>query len=532
MELAQLLADVTYHIQSGDPQIEVAGVTSDSRGVRPGYAFVAIRGASSDGHRYLQDALERGAAALVVAQGAEFHLDAVRPHALVEVTDTRAALAWMMAALNGYPARRLRVVGVTGTDGKTTTVNLIWSVFRAAGYPTGMISTVNAQIGDTCLDTGLHTTTPDAPDLQGYLAQMVGAGLKYAVLEATSHGLAQHRVTGCEQDVAVVTNITHEHLDYHRTHEAYFQAKASLFWGLSTAYRKSGVPKVAVLNRDDASFDRLSPIAADVRLTYGLSTTVDVWANQIHCAAAHTAFQVVTPRGCFDVKTPLVGLFNVYNILAAVATGVSQGVPLHAIQQGVEAVRGVIGRMERIDRGQDFTAIVDFAHTPNGLKRALETARQMTQGEVIVVFGSAGLRDVAKRGLMGREAGRLADRIVITAEDPRTESLDDIMAAIAEGCEAEGKREGESYWRIADRAEAIQFAVDLARAGDLVLTAGKAHEKSMCFGTTEYPWSEHEAVVKEPSPAAWRAAGDLDCAGARVVLHWLASIIEWPKRCV
>ena len=496
MKLSQLLLNVSYSLLDDETGVEICGVTADSRQVRPGYAFVAIRGTTVDGHRYLQAALDGGACALVVAEDVEFHLESEQPFALVEVKDTREALAWMMAVLHGYPARHLRVVGVTGTDGKTTTVNLISSILRAGGHSVGMISTVNAQIGDDCLDTGLHTTTPDAPDLQGYLARMVQAGLEYAVLEATSHGLAQHRVTGCEQDVAVVTNITHEHLDYHRTYEAYFAAKARLFQGLSTAYRKSGVPKVAILNREDASFGLLWPIPADIKLTYGLSSAVDVRARRVDCAADYTAFQVVTPQGYFDVHTPLVGLFNVYNILAATATGLSQEVALDHIRQGVEAVSGVVGRMERMDRGQDFTVVVDFAHTPNGLRRALETARTMTRGTVIVVFGSAGLRDVAKRGLMGHEAGRLADRIVITAEDPRTESLDDIMAAIAEGCEAEGKREGESYWCIADRAGAIQFAIDLARPGDLVLTAGKAHEQSMCFGTTEYPWSEHEAVEK------------------------------------
>jgi UDP-N-acetylmuramoyl-L-alanyl-D-glutamate--2,6-diaminopimelate ligase len=496
MRLSQLLLNVSYSLLDDETGVEIGGVTADSRQVRPGYAFVAIRGTTVDGHRYLQAALDGGARALVVAEDVEFHLESEQPFALVEVKDTREALAWMTAALHGYPARLLRVVGVTGTDGKTTTVNLISSILRAGGHSVGMISTVSAQIGDDCLDTGLHTTTPDAPDLQGYLARMVASGLEYAVLEATSHGLAQHRVTGCEQDAAVVTNITHEHLDYHRTYEAYFAAKARLFRGLSTAYRKPGVPKVAVLNRDDASFDSLWPIPADIKLTYGLSSGVDVWAGRIDCAADYTAFQVITPQGYFDVRTPLVGVFNVYNILAATAAGLSQGVALDHIRQGLEAVRGVVGRMERIERGQDFTVVVDFAHTPNGLRRALETARTMTRGAVIVVFGSAGLRDVAKRGLMGHEAGRLADRIVITAEDPRTESLDDIMTAIAEGCEAEGKREGESYWRVADRAAAIQFAIDLARPGDLVLTAGKAHEKSMCFGTTEYPWSEHEAVEK------------------------------------
>ena len=494
MRLSDLLAGIEYDVLSGDVAIEVASFSGDSRTVRPGDAFVAMRGGSADGHSFAGAAIGSGARAVVVERGAALDLEELSAATVVQVENTREALAWMAAASSGYPGRKLRVIGVTGTDGKTTTVNLIWSILQTSGRRVGMISTVNARIGDLQLDTGLHTTTPDAPDLQKYLAQMVDAGLEYVVLEATSHGLAQHRVTGAEQDVAVVTNITHEHLDYHRDYDGYREAKAGLFRGLAAAYRKPGVPKVAVLNRDDISYDLLAPIPADVRLAYGLSAGVDVWAEDILCKNDYSSFEVFTPSGHFLVRTPLVGRFNVYNVLAAAAAGVSQQVPLEQIQHGIESVRGVIGRMERIERGQDFTMIIDFAHTPNALERALQAARSMADGQVIVVFGCAGLRDVYKRDMMGRHAGRLADRVVITAEDPRTENLADIMAAIAAGCEAEGKREGESYWRIGDRATAIQFAVDMAQPGDLVMTAGKAHEQSMCFGTTEYPWSEHAAV--------------------------------------
>jgi UDP-N-acetylmuramoyl-L-alanyl-D-glutamate--2,6-diaminopimelate ligase len=497
MRLSDLLREVNHRVVAGDPHVDVRTLAWDSRRVRPGDVFFAVRGVSVDGHRYLMPARSAGAAALVVERGEPVDLAELRPATLVEVANTREALAWAAAAMHGYPARRLRVIGVTGTDGKTTTVNLIWSILRAAGRPTGMISTVNAQLGDTFVDTGLHTTTPDAPDVQRYLAEMVAAGLQYVVLEATSHGLAQHRVTGCEPDVAVVTNITHEHLDFHGDYAHYREAKALLFRGLASAHRKMGMAKVAVLNRDDSSFDLLAPIAgeaAEVTLTYGLTGGSDVSMARLECRPDGMSFLALTPDGPFPIRTSLVGQFNVSNILAAVAAALSQGVPVEQIQQGIESLKGVIGRMDRIDRGQDFTAIVDFAHTPNALERALQTARTLTRGEVIVVFGSAGLRDVAKRGLMGHVAGRLADRVVITAEDPRTESLDAIMAAIATGCDAEAKVEGQSYWRIGDRTAAIQFAVNMARPGDLVIVAGKGHEKSMCFGTVETPWSDHEAL--------------------------------------
>ncbi len=494
MQLSELLRDVSHRVVAGDPHVEVRGLAWDSRRVNPGDVFFAVRGVSVDGHRFLPQAVAAGASALVVEQGERADLP---PATVVEVANTREALAWAASAWHGYPARRLRVIGVTGTDGKTTTVNLIWSILRAADHTAGMISTVNAQLGDTFVETGLHTTTPDAPDVQRYLAEMAAARLEYAVLEATSHGLAQDRVTGCEQDVAVVTNITHEHLDFHGDYAHYRDAKALLFRRLATTYRKPGVAKAAVLNRDDSSFDYLSPIAAesaDVTLTYGMTAGADLSVSRLQCRADGMSFVAETPNGTIPIHSELVGPFNVSNILAAVAVALSQGIAPEHVQAGIESLKGVVGRMDRIDRGQDFTAIVDFAHTPNALERALQTARILTQGEVIVVFGCAGLRDVEKRGLMGHVAGRLADRVVITAEDPRTESLDAIMAAIAEGCEAEGKIEDRSYWRVGDRGEAIQLAVNMAQPGDLVIVAGKGHEKSMCFGTVETPWSDHEAV--------------------------------------
>jgi len=352
-------------------------------------------------------------------------------------------------------------------------------------------------IGGQETDTGFHTTTPEALDVQRYLAEMVAVGAEYAILESTSHGLAQHRVTACEYDVAVVTNITHEHLDYHGTFEAYREAKARLFRSLATAYRKPGnVSKVSVLNADDPSFAYLRQIPADVHLAYGLESGAQVTASKLSLTPGGLHFMAHTPAGDFPVDSPLIGRFNVYNILAAVAVGVSQGVPVAAMQQGIRAVRGVLGRMDAIDMGQDFTVLIDFAHTPNALERALETVRGLTSKRVIVVFGCAGLRDRSKRPLMGEVAGRLADLTVITAEDPRTERVEDIMAEIAAGCQRAGREEGKDYFCIADRQEAINAAVAMAEPGDLVVITGKGHERSMCYGTTEYPWSDHEAARK------------------------------------
>jgi UDP-N-acetylmuramoyl-L-alanyl-D-glutamate--2,6-diaminopimelate ligase len=475
--------------------------------VVPGSLFVAYRGVSADGHDFVPQAVARGAVAVV----AEKRLRGLRVP-LVVVPEGREALAHLSAAWRGYPSRQLTVVGVTGTDGKTTTCNLIHSILTAAGRRAGLVTTVNAVIGERVMETGLHTTTPDAPDVQGYLDEMVAAGIEIAVLEATSHGLAQHRVTACDFDVAVVTNITHEHLDIHGSLEAYQQAKAMLFRHLLRGHRKTGRPKVAVLNAGDDSYRYLGNIPVDGQLTYGLdgaSTLVDadVVACDLYRSVTGTRFTVrLQPFGVrslveLELRTALVGDHNISNILAATSVALALGVAQEAIQQGVWAVKEIVGRMERVDEGQDFLAFVDFAHTPNALQQTLATARRLTQGagngsdgRVIAIFGSAGLRDVDKRAWMGEIGGRLADVMVLTAEDPRTESVEAILAEMARGAEKSGAVEGQTYFRISDRAEAIQFAVDLARPGDLVVTCGKGHEKSMCYGTVETPWSEHEAL--------------------------------------
>ncbi len=494
MKLSKLLTNLSDKEAHGRVDVEIMGMAQDSRQVKPGDLFVAVKGLDADGHDFIPDAIRQGAVAVVGERETSISV----PYVLVP--DSRQALAHLAAAFYGHPARKLRVIGVTGTDGKTTTVELIRSILAAAGRKTGMISTVEAVIGDEHYETGLHVTTPDALQVQGFLAQMVAAGTEYAVLEATSHGLAQHRVTACDFDVAVVTNITHEHLDYHKTYEDYREAKARLFRDLARSFRKPDTPKTSILNADDSSFEHLRPIPADRYLTYGLEPPADITARDIVHTPTATGFTAVTPDGEFDVRTELPGPFNIYNILAAIAVGVSQEVSFEAMQEGIQAVRGVPGRMERIDSGQDFTAIVDFAHTPNALQRALETARGLTDGRVIVVFGCAGLRDMGKRPMMGEIAGKLADRVVITAEDPRTEDLNTIMAQIAVGCERAGRREGEDYWRVGDRGEAIEFAVKMAQAGDLVIVTGKGHEQSMCFGTTELPWDDREAVRKALNP--------------------------------
>ncbi|MCS6842699.1 MAG: UDP-N-acetylmuramoyl-L-alanyl-D-glutamate--2,6-diaminopimelate ligase, partial [Caldilineales bacterium] len=491
--LTDLLAALpTYQVccaPQGLEGIEIAAITADSRQATPGSLFVAVRGATVNGHRFIPSAVERGAVAVV---GAEALSDLAVPY--VRVPDERAALAALAAALYGFPSRQLRVVGVTGTDGKTTTCNLIYVILSAAGQQPGMISTVSARIGDQELDTGLHVTTPDAVDVQRYLAQMAAAGCQTAVLEATSHGLHQGRVAAVDFDVAVVTNVTHEHLDYHGTWEAYLEAKALLFRSLADAARKPGQPKVAVLNADDASYGRLSAISADRRLSYSLQDpAADLYADEIEMGADGIRFVAHTPAGPLPLFTPLVGRFNVYNCLAALGAGLALGASPEAIAQGIAAMRGVEGRMERIAvDGQDFLAIVDFAHTPQSLASALEAARSLSSGRLIVVFGSAGLRDREKRRLMPRIAGQHADRTILTAEDPRTEPLEAILATMAEAAREVGGQEGRDFLVIPDRTAAIQAAVEAAEPGDVVMVCGKGHERSMCFGEVEHPWRDQD----------------------------------------
>ena len=477
-----------YRVQSSP----ITAVVSDSRRVVPGACFVAVPGVRVDGHRFIPDALARGAT-LVVGER-EPDPDWIQQAAYVRVPNARAALAHLAAAYYGHPSRSLLVVGVTGTDGKTTTSTLIASVLRAAGYPTGYITTTGARIGEQELDTGFHVTTPDAPDVQRYLRQMVDAGMQAVVLESTSHGLDQRRVDAVAFDVAVVTNVTHEHLDYHGTWERYMAAKARLFELLETSHRKSGVPKVAVLNRDDRSYEHLRVMRADRVLTYGLSENADVWPTRVEMDAQKTRIDLASPEGEFRVDSHLIGDFNVYNVLAAATVGVGLGLPLSAIQSGIAAVEGIPGRLERIDEGQDFLAVVDFAHSPVALERALRTLRRMTGGRLIAVFGSAGLRDVAKRYLMGKAGAELADRVILTAEDPRTESLDAILAEMARGAIEGGGVEGRTFWRVPDRQQAILKAVMMAQPGDTVAVFGKGHERSMCFGDVEYPWRDQDAL--------------------------------------
>jgi UDP-N-acetylmuramoyl-L-alanyl-D-glutamate--2,6-diaminopimelate ligase len=486
-QLAEYLDDATLH---GDPNTRItAPVVESSRDVATGGLFVARRGLSVDGHRFVPDAVARGAAAVVVEDAPT---DSTIPYLLVP--DTSAALGYLAAAYHGFPSRHLTVIGVTGTDGKTTTSTLIHAILKASpNVKAGMISTIAADFGDgETADTGLHVTSPGAPQLQAILAEMRARGVTHVVVEMTSHGLAQGRLNGVEVDIAVVTNITHEHLDYHGTWENYRDAKATMFRMLMNSQRTQGQSKVAVINADDPSADYLAAIPAEEHVLYGIENG-GVRAENIAYTPSGTTFTVAGQ----DFKLKLVGAFNVYNALAAVAVArAGLRMSFGTIRRGLKSVKAIRGRMERVDEGQDYTAIVDFAHTPNALKRALEAGREMLpEGKrLIAVFGSAGLRDREKRRMMAETSAQLADMTILTAEDPRTESLDDILAEMAAGCVSQGGIEGETFIRVPDRGAALYQACQMANAGDIVMACGKGHEQSMCFGVIEHPWDDVTAL--------------------------------------
>ncbi|MCY3867291.1 MAG: UDP-N-acetylmuramoyl-L-alanyl-D-glutamate--2,6-diaminopimelate ligase [Chloroflexi bacterium] len=474
---------------SGDLATPIsAPVVESSLEVRPGGLFVARAGQSVDGHNFIPDAIAAGTAAIIgETEAPELPVPYIRVKSAVEV------LGLLAAAWHDFPSRQLVIIGVTGTDGKTTTCLLLHRILKqVSDIKAGYISTISADFGDEILATGLHVTTPSAPVIQAYLAKMVEAGLTHCILEMTSHGLAQGRLQGVDIDVAVLTNVMHEHLDYHGSWEEYRAAKAIMFRMLQDSWRKPVQEKVSIINADDPSSAYFTAIPADRHITYSISKPACYRASDLTYSLSVTRFHV--SEQALTLQLP--GEFNVYNALAALSAAQALGIDWDASKAGIAALGGIPGRMERIDGGQGFIAMVDFAHTPNALKRALEAGRGMlTPGKrLIAVFGSAGLRDVEKRRLMAETSAQLADVTILTAEDPRTESLAEILAMMAAGCLARGGVEGETFMRIPDRGNAIYRACQLARAGDLVMACGKGHEQSMCFGTVEHPWDDREAL--------------------------------------
>lgn len=511
MQIQTLLATLEqppihiYHADTLALQREVTALAYDSRKVIPESLFIAVPGVHTDGRRYIRDAAQRGA---IAALGEPFlagpedlrnHSDyADLPIPYIEVPNVRIALANLACAFYGYPAQHLCTIGVTGTDGKTTTSNLISALFEADGRSTGLMTTANFKIGHQEWENATRQSTLEALEIQQFLQQLQATGATDVVIEATSHGLELGRVQGCNFDVGVVTNITHEHLDFHKTIEGYRRAKARLFEMLDPERDKGiGCQPVAILNRDDTSYEILKPYCRVPILDYGIDTPAAVRAVDLQLYAHSTRFHLVLPDNEVDIDTPFIGRFNVSNCLAAIATAYSQGIRLETIRDHMAHAKGVAGRMERIDEKQPFTVIVDYAHTPDSLDKVLSILRPLTAGRLIVVFGSAGERDIQKRPIMGRIAAQKGDLSVITDEDPREEDRQKILQEIAVGAEAIGKRNGSDFFCIADRREAIKAAFQFAQPGDTVLLAGKGHEQSIIMGQEKVPWDDRQVAREQ-----------------------------------
>ena len=482
--------------------VAARGVAFDSRLVRAGSLFVAVPGDHVDGHEFVAAASAAGAVAAIV----EHPVDRAALPQLV-VRSARAALASAAAWWYGDPSREIGVVGVTGTDGKTTTSVLAVGGLEAAGVPSGLVGTIATKIGGVREENPEHVTTPEAPVLQATLRAMVDAGDRAAVIETTSHGLALDRVAAIGYDAAIITNLTHEHLEFHGTWEAYRDAKLSLFERLATGPRNPpkpsvGWPRTAIVNADDPSAGLFAAVGREAGarvITYGTDPDADVRATHVAEDARGLRIAHVGPDGAAELELRLAGRFNVHNALAVVALGSALHLDPAAVRAGLAGVEGVPGRMERIEAGQPFGVVIDYAHTPASLGTVLDLLAPVAAargGGLIAVFGSAGERDVAKRPMMGRIAGERCRLVVVTDEDPRGEDREAILGEIAAGAEAAGRRRGHDLLLVPDRRAAIAAAFERARPGDVVLLAGKGHERSIIGPAGPLPWDERTAALE------------------------------------
>lgn len=458
------------------PDVDVTGVVQHSGRVEPGSVFVARRGATSDGHRFARLAIERGAVA-VVGEHVGVDLLPWRATPYIHVADDRVALAKLAATFHGHPSRSLRVLGVTGTDGKTTTSFLLHHLLQADA-PTGLLSTAGIRLGTEALPLEGHFTTPESPEVQRMLARFVASGATHAVVESSSHGLAAHRLDEIEYDIAVWTNLSPEHLDYHETMDAYLAAKRTLV-------ERS---PVAVLNQDDPHFEAFADAGRRV-VTYGLGERAQWRATGIEVLPGALRFQVHHGELLGSTELPMIGRYNVHNALAALAAATESGADPQALVPRLATFPGVPGRMEVV-QSSPFGVVVDFAHTPTSLTRALEAARESTTERVLVVIGAAGERDPAKRQPLGEIAARHADMAIFTEEDSRSEDPEAILADIVAGAERTGARRGERFQVEPDRRLAIRAAVARARPGDVVILCGKGHESTLERKDEVLPWNE------------------------------------------
>ena len=478
MLLKQLLQDLPSATVEGSLDLEVAGITYDSRRVTPGMVFVAIPGQNTDGHEFIHTAIDRGATAVICERNGVIPQRATK----IRVADVREAMARAATSYYQNPSAKLKVIGVTGTNGKTTVAFMIKAILEAAGIKTGLMGTVRYEIGDRVIPA--QRTTPESLEVQQMMAQMLRAECRACVMEVSSHALEQKRVVGVQFDVGIFTNLTRDHLDYHGTMENYFAAKQKLFTALEQGTKRGAV----VINIDDAFGARLaSQNRVEVQMTYGLDQAATLRASQIQLGKDGSRFVVETPERTFACRLPLIGRHNIYNALAAVGAGLALQVDVLTLQAALNALPPVPGRLEAVVHGQPFGVFVDYAHTDDALKNVLTTLREITPGRVLLAFGCGGNRDTGKRPKMGRVAAELADYTLITSDNPRKDSPQRIAEQIEEGYRS---FRTDGYCLELDRRRAIQQIIGLAKAGDSVLIAGKGHETYQEFEDTVVPFDD------------------------------------------
>lgn len=486
MRLQELAALFLQAAIRGDASVVVTGLAVDSRRVAPGDLFLCIPGFTQDGHDFASAAIDAGAAALVV----ERPLPLAAPQLVVP--NARYASAIIARHYYGDPSRRLRTIGVTGTNGKTTTASLIEAILTAAGRETGLMGTIRVKIGGAAETS--ERTTADAVSLQRTLRRMVDAGAAYNVMEVSSHALDQGRTIGIDFRTAVFTNLTQDHLDYHGTMERYAAAKALFFSRLGNAAEPGEhARKFAVLNADDPAHEQFKAMTAAEVITYGIDAEADIRASDIRLTAQGTSMKVRTFAGDDSFTVPMLGKFNVYNLLGAIGATLAEGIPLHMIKSALERLPQVEGRVERVEAGQPFTVLVDYAHTPDGLRNVLDTVNEFARGRILTVFGCGGDRDRAKRPLMGRIAAERSDFTILTSDNPRSEEPEAILREIEAGV-LEAGADAEKYAVLADRRAAIQKAVEMAEPDDVVLIAGKGHETYQIIGGVTLPFDDRVAA--------------------------------------
>ncbi|HHV26846.1 MAG TPA: UDP-N-acetylmuramoyl-L-alanyl-D-glutamate--2,6-diaminopimelate ligase [Tissierellia bacterium] len=480
MKIKNIIKGLEVEKIYGSLEKDIKGISYDSRKVGSNYVFVAIEGFESDGHKYIDQAIEKGATALVVTKDIKVDEENIT---VIKVKDTRDSLARISSNFYGNPSEKMKLIGVTGTNGKTSITYLVKSILEKANMKIGIIGTMGSVIGDELFNTS--NTTPESLLIQEYLYHMIEEETKACVMEVSSHSLDLKRVEYCNFDIGIFTNLSRDHLDYHNTIENYFNAKLKLFYMTN---------KCNIINIDDIYGRRIVEETKDLdisTITYGIVEKATIYATDIEYHLNGVDFKLNTPKGSIDILFNIPGEFSVYNALAAASCAYYYGIGLNTIKEGLQSVKGIKGRFEIVPTNRDFSVIIDFAHTPDGLEKVLTTIRQFSEGRVVAVFGAGGNRDRTKRPIMGETVGKYADFLIVTSDNPRHEEPGRIVDDVIEGV----KKVNKNYIKIVDRKEAIEYAIKNARSKDIILLAGKGHETYTIIGDEVLPFDERQIVL-------------------------------------